>query len=78
MPGRNADKRFRVPDEEIRLTQEEVEVGVGAAFSSCSDVYANRTDPNDWEFDIFPCGPSFAGGAMLSAPLNPIYHGIFG
>lgn len=26
MPGPNADKRFRVPDEDIRLTQEEVEV----------------------------------------------------
>ena len=54
------------------------DVGVGASFSSCSDVYTNRADPNDWEVDIFPCGPSFAGGAMQSAPLNTIYHWILG
>jgi hypothetical protein len=41
-------------------------------------LFFNRADPNDWEFDVFPCGPSLAGGAMLSAPLNPIYHWIFG
>jgi len=49
----------------------------GASISQCGYLESERQNPNDWEVDIFPCGPSFAAGMMVSAPLNPILKKIF-
>ncbi len=45
MPGSNADKRFRVPDEDIRLTQYEVEVIQTRQFQRLFDLRKIRRQP---------------------------------